>query len=206
MKYAIILLLLVTILVAGCSTQETTTDQQTENQIPQDETTEQSVATVNGNAISDSDVQTIQQTQQITQQEAVEQAINQELLIQESPEVSEAEARQFLEQQLALQGLNISAYEQQLVQTGQSLDDQLKLLQQQLGIQEYVEAQVAVSKATETEVEQYYNQLANQSNQTPPLDQVRGDIVTAIEQQKQQQALNDLIMQLRQSATIEYTE
>ncbi len=174
------------------------------------------IATVNGEEISSEEVESIQQNllqqgQEVSEEEAVEQAINQKLISQkvesEGITVSDEEAESAIEEQLSMQGVTLDAYKQQLSQQGVSYEDQLESFKENLAFQKYLDQEMEGEsfEVSEEEAQSFYELYKEQSpEEIPPYEEIKSQIVMTLEQQRQQEAINTVLQDLRENADIEY--
>jgi len=101
------------------------------------------------------------------------------------------ESRELYEEELSAQNV-----------TENELRDQIK---SQLEIQNYLASKTGTESltATDSEVEEFYNQSVSQAEDAPPLEEIRPQIAQIITQQKRQQELQKIVQQLRLAANIE---
>ena len=171
-------------------------------------------AEVNGEIISESKVQEIQESmssqgQQINEQQAVEQAINMELLKQEAESEGYSATKQdvenTLETQLAQQNMSTEQLKQQVEMQGMNYNDFIEQYKEQLVIQEYLENQIESSEISYEEAREFYdNNQEMMGENVPPFEEVKEQIKMLIQQQEQQKITQDLIQDLRNNAEIEY--
>ena len=216
--------------VLPAQNQETTPGQQegvetspTDKDNTQDETSQEKItsttgvlATVNGEEITSNQVMAIQQGsmqqgQQVSEEDAVEQAIEEKLLKQEAKEegysFTNEEAEAEIEKQLTQQNATLEDYKNQLETQGVSYDKQLESLKENLAVQKYLQAKFEGKdfNVTEAEKKEFYGMYKQQSSEeVPPYEQVEPQIAAAVQQQKQQEAIDELVKELREDAEIEY--
>lgn len=218
----IIVLMLSVILSTGCSTSEPEGKVQEYNNFLGNKTNtgkqpfEDTVAVVNGENVTSKDVAEMQQLflmqgQQVSEEEALEQVINQKVLDQKVQEeniiISDEEAESIIEQQLAPQGATLEDYKQQLASQEISYTEELESLKQEIATQKYLESQLEGQSfnVSEEETQQFYEMYKEQSaEEVPPYEELKDQIIATLQQQKQQQAINALIQELRLDANIEY--
>ena len=217
-KLSVVLLVISVVLIAGCTTAEQPIqdyDTTPEPIIP-DITGNTVVAVVNNEEITHAEISemqqwAMQQGYQISQEEAIEQMINQKLLYQvvrnEGYEVTTEEVEEMLEFELMLYGSSLEEYKQQLQMFGMSYEEQLELMKEDMAVQYYLEEKFGDSiEVTTEEVEEFYNLYAMQSPEEdfPSLEEVEEEIEWMLMQQRQQDLMNVLIYELRENADIEY--
>jgi parvulin-like peptidyl-prolyl isomerase len=171
-------------------------------------TDEQVLATVNDEPVYQSD---LPNAPQLNQSAALEQAITVEVLRQEAVDagytLSREEAEQEITTQLERQNLTMEDYKQRLQQQGVTYESQISRVQEQLAIQQYLQASLdgQLGNVTDEQTRQYYDQYARQTDQEiPPYRQLEPQIRQQLQQQQRQRAIQSLAQQLRQDATIEY--
>jgi hypothetical protein len=222
-----IFLVLSVILIAGCSTSEQEDNTQDYNNdfvpdnngvdnIPTESTTSNVVATVNNEEIKSEDVAAVQQSllqqgQQISEDDALEQVINQKVLEQkvqqENIVVTTDEAESVIEQQLAMQGATLDDYKQQVESMGVSYEAELENIKNQIATQQFLESQLEgqTFDVTEEEAQEFYEMYKAQSpEEVPSYEELQPQIITTLEQQKQQEAISIIIQGLRATANVEY--
>jgi hypothetical protein len=176
------------------------------------------IATVNGEEITTSEVSAIQQSliqqgQQITEEDALEQVINQKLISQEVEagdySVSTEEAESTIEQQLSMQGASLEEYKQQLLEQGIVYEEQLDSIKEELAVQKYLETQLEGEnfEVSEQETQDFYEMYKSQSpEEVPSYEELELQIIATLQQQKQQEAIGYLIQELRADAKINYLQ
>jgi parvulin-like peptidyl-prolyl isomerase len=174
------------------------------------------VATVNGEEITFDDVTSIQQSymqqgQQLLEEEAIEQLIDQKILIQEAQQQgfmqTDEEAESTIETILLEQNSTLEEYKQQLKQQGLSYEEQLQEYKNQAAIQNYLNDVFKNENfsVTDEEAINYYEIYQQQSEQeVPPYEDLESQIKDYLRQQKQQEAINALVQELREDADIKH--
>ncbi|MFW5847188.1 MAG: SurA N-terminal domain-containing protein [Nanoarchaeota archaeon] len=174
------------------------------------------IATVNEEEITASEVSAIQESflqqgEQISEEDALEQIINKKLILQEINKgnyaVSSEEAESAIEQQLSMQGASLDDYKQQLSQQGISYEEQLESIKEELKIQKYLENQFKDEnfEVSEEEAQDFYELSKSQSTEEiPSYEELESQIISILEQQKQQKAIETLVQELKANAEIEY--
>jgi hypothetical protein len=174
------------------------------------------VATVNGEKINYDEVYAIQQSliqqgQQSSGEEVVEQLVNQKLISQEVEKegisISNEEAESTLKEQLSIQGATLDDYKQQLSQQGISYEGQISLLKENLENQKYFsQAMEGESiEVSEEEAKSFYEMYKEQSSEEiPPYEELKSQIIMTLEQEKQQEIITMILQKLRENAEIEY--
>ena len=174
------------------------------------------VATVNGEEITSDEVSYIQQSyeqqgQQISEEDALEQLINQEILFQKAQQegfnLTDEETEAEIEKLLGQQGMTLEDYKDQLEQQGISYEENLQKFKEQFIIEEYQNKALEGEdfNATEEEAEEYYNLYKQQNPEnTPAYEEIKDQIIDYLQQQKRQEAINSLVQVLREDADIKY--
>lgn len=197
------------LLIAGCST---TDNQGTPEQ--GNDLTGNVVASVNGEDITSDEVSQIQdnfkqQGQQVSEEDALQQLIDQKVLYLKAKEegltVSTEKTEAELERMLSQQGLTLENYKQQIETQGISYEDTVQDFREQLSAQEYLDAVLDQDfNITEEEVNAYYEQVKQQAQQeVPPLDEIEEQLNATLKQQKRQQARNALVQKIKPEFNIE---
>lgn len=177
--------------------------------------TEEAVAIVNGEKITASEISEIQQSfemqgQQVSEEDALEQVINQKLVFQEAEKqnysVSTEEAESVMESQLAMQGATLDDYKQELQKQDLSYNEEIENIKQQITIQQYLEAQFEDKdfEVSENESQEFYEMYKQQLPGNITYEEAEQQIIMTLQQQKQQQAINSLVQELKNKAEIEY--
>ncbi|MFP4402256.1 MAG: SurA N-terminal domain-containing protein [Candidatus Nanoarchaeia archaeon] len=202
------------------TTEDTTASPDDVNTQNSQETTEQNldevVARVNGEEVQRGQVvqsqqSLMQQGQEASEEQVLDQVIGQLLLTQEVEnqgiEVNDEEAEEAIEQQLSMQGMSLDDYRAQVESQGQSFDQEFEQIKQSLAVQEYVDelTEDMNVEVTEEEINQYYESFqAQMGEEAPPLEQVEPQIIEAIESESEQEVINEKIEELKAEADIEY--
>lgn len=174
------------------------------------------LATVNGEEITSEDVEAIQQAsmmqgQEIPAEDAVEQAINMEILSQQAERggftFTREEIEQEIESQLATQGMGIEDFKEEIRSQGLSYEDEIDSYKDQFAVQSYIDSQVGdqIPEVSEEDARDYYEFIEQQSQEeVPSFEEIEQQIVMMIQQEAQQEAVGSLVQQLREQADIEY--
>lgn len=169
-------------------------------------------ATVNGEEIMQEDVAEMQklyeaQGMPISEEQALEQLIQQEVLYQAAAEYlpAEEEAEEQLEAQVAMMGMTMPEFREALEDQGLCYDEQLKDFRRQLAIHDFLHEEVEVPEVTEEEAKEFYEEYKQQhpEEELPPFEEVEPQIVMQLEQQRQQEAMGPFIEELIEGAEIE---
>ncbi|MCG7343484.1 SurA N-terminal domain-containing protein [Sporosarcina sp. ACRSL] len=153
-----------------------------------------------------------------TSKEATEQAKNQTidslvgqtLLLQEankkSYKASEADVTKQLDE-LKKQFKTEKEFDTALKQTGIDMKTLETKIADNIKLQQYVEKELPVGKITDEEIQQMYDQYAEQGKSTgqevPKLEDIKPQIEQSLQQQKQQQKLAQQVEELKKNATID---
>ncbi len=177
------------------------------------------VARVNGEAITAGDVTKLRvkvyesYRMQISEEEALEQLIEETVLYQEAEQQGYAptmdEAEQELEARVASSGRTMEDFKADLAKSGFSYfsyEEYLQDFQRQLAINSYLDDAVQVPEVTELEARVFYENYKQESPEAelPPFEQLKSEIMALLEQQKQQEATSLLIEELKEKADIKY--
>jgi parvulin-like peptidyl-prolyl isomerase len=174
------------------------------------------LAKVNGEDVTSNEVLGIQQSfaqqgLQISSEDALEQVIIQEILSQEAQQEgfspTNEEAELIIETQLSQQGMNLDDFKQQLSQQGVSYEEQLEGVKEQVAVQDYINSQFEDESfdVTNEEANEFYEEYKAQSpEELLPFEEVEPQIVSTLQQQKQQEAIGSLVEELRLNSDIEY--
>ena len=214
-------------LVAACSApdvpQPETPPQGTDNQVPPEDpmippveepTIEGTAATVNGEEISGEQIAGIQQQfamqgMQLSAEEAIEQAVNERLLMQaahaQGVTLSDEEVEAQINEILSQQGASIDDWRAEIEAQGLVYEEELENVRSEFITQTYLESVFAGASfdISQDEIEQFYaQQQAMSEEELPPLADVQDQIVMMLEQQAQQEVLEAHLAQLRAEADI----
>lgn len=176
------------------------------------------IATVNGEEITQEefDARLVQaqanaQGGEVDQAQMLETMINTELILQDAAAqgitVSDQEVEDYYQNQVLAGGTTEAQLEQQLSQSGFTIADLKEDIHDQLVIQAYVEANASAdTEITDQQVQDYYDQLAEQQpegSDFPALADVEAQIIQQLQSQQQNQIIQQIIQQLRADAEIE---
>ncbi|MFT4244639.1 MAG: SurA N-terminal domain-containing protein [Candidatus Woesearchaeota archaeon] len=175
------------------------------------------VARVNGEEIIAQDVAVFQQNmmmqgQEVSEDMVLNQVIGEVLLSQEVQnlgiEISDEEVEEVIESQLAMQGLTLEEYKEQVEMQGASFDQEFQEIKQSLAVQAYIDSllEEANFEVTQEEIQEYY-ELARMEmgDELPSLEEVESQIVQMIETEFQQQIINEVVTELQEDADIEFS-
>ena len=174
------------------------------------------LATVNGEEITRDDVNTYRQFfaaqgQQMSEEEAVELAIDLQVLAQEaekqgySPTPEEVE--EVLEVQLAQRGATIDDLKEELRLEGRSYEETLETFQSEVAVQLYVRDTVPLPEVNNSEAREFYEQNKEQlavGGSVPSFEEVQGQITGFLQVEKHEEAISTLVQELRLGAEIVY--
>ena len=159
-----------------------------------------------------------QMGQDPTSKEAAEQVkkqtinslVGQTLLLQEadkkSYKVSEADINKQLDE-IKKQFKTEKEFEAALKQSGIDMKTLETQIADNIKLQQYVEKEVPAGKITDEEIQQMYDQYAEQGKssgqEVPKLEDIKPQIEQSLQQQKQQQKLVQQVEELKKNATID---
>jgi len=153
----------------------------------------------------------IQQGQNITEKQALERLIDEELLLLAAHREPYIPTKQEAEQQLQLllsqQNLTLDDYKSQLQLRGITYEAALQDYMLQLEIQnyEYDVLNLDQLNVSDQEVLNYYQMYQNQSQEEiPQFQEIKEQIRSYLLEQKRQEEINSLIQELRKEAEIIY--
>jgi hypothetical protein len=138
----------------------------------------------------------------VINQKVLEQKVQQENIV-----VTNEEAESVIEQQLAMQGVTLDDYKQQIESMGVSYESELENIKNQIATQQFLESQLEgqIFNVTEEEAQEFYEMYKAQSpEEVPSYEELQPQIITTLEQQKQQEAISIIIQGLRTAANVEY--
>ncbi len=104
--------------------------------------------------------------------------------------------------------MTLEDYKQQVEEQGVSYQEQLNKIRQELAIQNYISDNIDNDsiEVTDEETEQFYQDYQDQDTEQeiPSYEEIKPQIISMLEQQKQQELVNSLLQELREQAEIEY--
>jgi len=205
------------LLIVGCGSQNnerdtlSTDDNAMMEEVNMDADT--AVATVNGEVITMAEVSSIQQLfaqqwQQISAEDTLEQLINQKLLEQQVTPLSTQETENIVIEQLSVQNMTLDDYKEQIAMQGASYEEELENARQWFAIQAHLESKLGTDFAvSDEEVRAFYDAYVQSSPEAlPPFEEVEADIIAVVQQQKQQEAVQNYLEELRANADIQYNQ
>ncbi len=217
--------LLIVLAFSGCTENDTqknadnnTTDGNNETENGNEELSGDVVATVNGENITSEEVEELQQQnsqygQQMSEEDALDQLIDQEVLSQHYQQEEFMPTNEEVEDEInvTLQQNNWSQeqLEQQLEQSGMTYEDYFQSVEEELARQNCLSEAVDEYGVSDEEAEQQINMMLQQYNMT--LEQLEQQLEQSgmtyedyLDQMKQQIVQPDLTDDLREEADIEY--
>lgn len=189
------------------------------NQTNQDEMTQDMsgvVATVDGEELTQEDLQVIIDSlssngQEISRDQALEQLVVETALTQEAEQggfmPSTQEVTEMIETEIAAQGMNLEEFKTQMEESGANFDQELELYRLQMGIQAYLESRTSQMdlNVTQEEMQEFYAQYSAQSQEeVPPYEEIEEQIRAQLEQQKQGELVDGIIAELLETKEIVY--
>ncbi|MEX2598461.1 MAG: SurA N-terminal domain-containing protein, partial [Dehalococcoidia bacterium] len=143
------------------------------------------------------------------EEQTLETMIDETLLTQEATEAgltpSDDEVDEAMEAQTA-QFPDEESLNEALEGAGLDEEGLRDLIAQQLSIQRYIEAQMedaGGAEVTDEEIEALYEQYSSQTEEMPPLEDIRPQLEAELQQQQQGAAVQQIVDDLRESADIE---
>ena len=182
----------------------------------QNDTNNLILAKVNGEEISFETVNStrqsyMQQGQQFSEKSILELLINQTIVLQnaasEGYNYTDGEVESEIQQLLAQQNQTLDMYKQQLQTQGLSYEEELQNYKEQLMIQNYLydEIEGVDLNVTEAEALAYYESYKNQTRGEPAsYEELESQIIEYLQLIKEQEAINNVIKDLRKDAEIIY--
>jgi len=172
-------------------------------------------ATVNGEEIIQADVAEVQQLyaaqgMPISEAQALEQLIQERVLYQAAElgdfVPTEEDAEEQMEAQVAMMGMTMEEFHQALEAEGLCYDEQLEDFRRRLAIQNYLSEAIGTPEVTEEEAREFYEDYEQQypEDELPPFEEIKAQIITHLEQEKQQAAVLLVIEELVEEADVEY--
>jgi parvulin-like peptidyl-prolyl isomerase len=234
-----VLLVMVFLIALGCTQQETILDDtlpvqgEPQEQLvdPEgfddpfgggvyDEPVGEVAAIVNGEEITFQEIQELQsdlmqQGQEVSDEIILEHLIDQLVLYQKAIEegtvFTTEEVELEIESQLAMQGMTLGDYKQQLETVNVSYDKEIERIKKDLLSQRYLYSLVDLDsiEIQDEEIELVYEDYVSQAEQSGEeeiisLEELRPQITTMLQQEKASEIQNELIQEIRSNASIEY--
>ena len=216
-KWIFVIIAISSLLICAGCTEQAEDDTQADDE-PDENTTATVAALVNGEEILMQDVTSLQQSyvqqgQQISEEEALEQVINQEVLtqhaLQEKFLPTDNEIEDEIEVTLQQYNMTQEELEQQLAQSGMTYEDYFQSVKENLARQNSLSDAVDDYDVSDEEAEQQITMMLQQYNMTQEefTQQLQQSGMTYdgyINQIKQQIVQDQLLEDLKQQADIEY--
>ncbi len=172
----------------------------------------QVVATVDGQEITLDEVMSIVemgmlQGYQVSTEDALDQAIIVAMLTQEAEEnnllPTTAETEDMIRMQLEQTGSSIDELNQHIAMQGISYEQLVEDFRKQMGIQAYLELKLADAdfEVSQEEAMAFYEMYAA-LEELPPFEEVENEIMSILMEEKQQEVINELINEVRESKEI----
>lgn len=142
--------------------------------------------------------------------QAIDSLVGQTLLLQEadkkSYKVSEADIKKQLDE-IKKQFKAEKEFEAALKQSSMDMKALETQIADSIKLKQYVEKEVPAGKITDQEIQQMYDQYAEQAKsagqEAPKLEDIKPQIEQSLQQQKQQQELAQQVEELKKNATID---
>jgi len=180
---------------------------------------EEVVATVNQEKITREDLdlhKTVlqQQGQNVGDERALQDLINQKLLYQEAKKevnLSDKQVEANLEQRLASQGMSLDDFKQQISKQGEDYGEIKNRLRKQIILSQYYQVvrQESDINVSDDEAKTFYEQNEQMISQQAPnssFEDLKPVIKQQLKQQKMQQVVQNLLNNLRSNASIQINE
>lgn len=153
---------------------------------------------------------TSKQASEQAKKQSIDSLVGQTLLLQEanknSYEVSKADINKQLDE-LKKQFKTEKEFEAALKQSGVDIKTLETKIADDIKLKQYVEKEVPAGKITDEEIQQMYDQYAEQGKssgqEVPKLEKIKPQIEQSLHQQKQQEKLAQQIEKLKKKATID---
>ncbi|PIN94750.1 hypothetical protein COU53_02105 [Candidatus Pacearchaeota archaeon CG10_big_fil_rev_8_21_14_0_10_30_48] len=173
------------------------------------------VATVNGESIKQSSIDSIKeyalsQDKQITDEQAIEQAISQELLKQKAEDegysITLEETETELSSQISQTGTTLEELKATLKSEGSSYEEAIVSYQSKLEIEKYLNETLKIPKIDESEAKAFYdeNKEGLGGDKAPKYEDMKDQITSYLTLVEQQKEIAKIIVDLKSEAKIEY--
>ncbi len=179
------------------------------------------IATVNGEEIRQEEIEQMQQSsasqgQQLSEEEATEQMINQVILSQKAEaqgySISTEEVEQMIESQATQRGQSLKEVKQEIESQGFSYEEVIEGQKENIILQNYLQDKIdeQISSIPEEQLREFYDQnkeiftQGNQGQEAPEFEGIKEQLEIFLQQEEQQQIINTLIHELRANANIQY--
>ncbi len=175
---------------------------------------DQVVMIVNGQEVTEREIVQLQAAfasdfGEIPREQAMDQLVSQILLYQKAVEegyqVSLGEAEQQIEELLMFSGFTLEEFKEQLELEGLNYDEQLEFYAEQFAIERYVDSLFSAEDfdVTEEEAREFYDAVSLQNPDLPPYEEIEDEVIAALIQERQQEAINTFIAELVEQADIQ---
>lgn len=191
--------------------------QQATNTDTQPQNLDEVVATVNDRDITQEDVQRTrsillaQTGQQISDEAALERAINEKLMLQaaenENIVITTQEAEVKLQELAGERGVSMQELKDKSDEIGSNYDEELEIYRQQLIIGELLETGLPTTEVTTEEAKGFYEankETLFRDGNIQPFEEVEEELKAGLSQQKFQSTMTTYLSDLRSNAEIEY--
>lgn len=177
---------------------------------------EQIIAEVNGNSITLGDVHRAKEVLEltsekiITNERALEQLINDKIILQKANEqgieVTFEEAEQNLIEQLEGTGRTLEDIKENLEGQGRNYKEEIEYARKQMTIRKFIEQTLEFPEITDEEAKIYYEQNKGKmfTGEVVPYENIAEQLKQAMAQQIQQQKVSEYVTELRENADIVY--
>lgn len=174
------------------------------------------IASVNGESITLEEVHKTKEILElssetlITNERALEQIINDKIILQKAEQegiaVTFEEAEQNLVKQLEGTGRTLEQVKQSLENTNRNYEEEIEYARKQMTIRKYITENLPNPEVTDEEARAYYEQNKNAmfTGEVVPYENIASQLKQAIAQQKQTQDINEYVTELRETAEIVY--
>jgi hypothetical protein len=191
-------------------------NQQYPTTLPDNNDPSEVAAVVEGQKITEGDVRgleqaALQQDIQLSREAALEELINQKIVFamakSQGYALEKAQVEQIIESELAQQGMSLEEYAQELELAGTPYETQLERIIMDMSIQNYLSAVFEETdfNVSDEEAKAAYDMYAQGAQgEIQPYETVKEQIKSEMRQQKQGEAIDALLKELRQKADIEY--
>lgn len=147
----------------------------------------------------------------VTDEEALEQLINKELILQEAkkegylPTYEDAESQIIL--QLENNNISLEDYKIDLESSGITYEEKIETVKEDIAIENYLSNTINQSalKITDEEAKEFYDVYKNQiTGEIPPFEESKEEIIGILTLKKQREAINFLLNKLKDNSNIKY--
>jgi parvulin-like peptidyl-prolyl isomerase len=174
------------------------------------------VASVNGENVMQSEVEYFKQSsiiqgEEIDDELALDQAINQKLILQEARSlgytVTVKETEAILIQQYSQQGIDIEVLKSELESQGESYKDLLEMYSDKLTVEGYISGEFPLSDVSREESQEFYEKYKDQLGQNgeiPSFEEIETQINDYLKLEKQSLEIYEFLQELKMDAEIIY--